>query len=123
MPLGAFAILTAGLVLPRTVRRVRHTIDYFGAIMLVAGAVALLLAFSWAGTQYAWNSGQIIGLFIAAAMLLTLFFWLETRTAEPVITRKLFTNSIFLVSVIAKFLVSAAMFGAILYLPRFVQRV
>ncbi len=123
MPLGAIAILTAGFVLPRTVRRVRHTIDYFGAIMLVAGAVALLLAFSWAGTQYAWNSGQIIGLFIAAAVLLTLFFWLETRTAEPIITPRLFTNSIFLVSVIAMFLVSAGMFGAILYLPLFAQGV
>jgi EmrB/QacA subfamily drug resistance transporter len=123
MPLGAIAILTAGFVLPRTVRRMRHTIDYLGAIILVAGAVALLLAFSWAGTQYAWNSGQIIGLFSAAAVLLTLFFWLETRTAEPIITPKLFTNSIFLVSVIAMFLVSAGMFGAILYLPLFAQGV
>src|SRR5713226_54474 len=123
MPLGAIAILTAGFVLPRTVRRVRHTIDYFGAIMLVAGAVALLLAFSWAGTQYAWNSGQIIGLFIAAAVLLTLFFWLETRTAEPIITPQLFTNSIFLISVIAIFLVSAGMFVAILYLLLFAQGV
>src|SRR5260370_20551125 len=107
MPLGAIAILTAGFVLPRTVRRVRHTIDYFGAIMLVAGAVALLLAFSWAGTQYSWNSGQIIGLFIPAAVLLTLFFWLETRTAEPIITPLLFKNSVFLSSVISVFLVSA----------------
>ncbi len=123
MPVGAIAILTAGFVLPRTVRRVRHTIDYLGAIILVAGAVALLLAFSWAGTQYAWNSGQIIGLFIAAAVLLTLFFWLETRTAEPIITPQLFKNSIFLVSVIALFLVGAGMFGAILYLPLFAQGV
>jgi EmrB/QacA subfamily drug resistance transporter len=123
MPLGAIAILTAGFVLPRTVRRMRHTIDYLGAIILVVGAVALLLAFSWAGTQYAWNSGQIIGLFITAAVLLTLFFWLETRTAEPIITPRLFTNSIFLVSVIAMFLVSAGMFGAILYLPLFAQGV
>src|SRR5438876_4914832 len=61
MPVGAIAILTAGFVLPRTVRRVRHTIDYLGAILLVAGAVSLLLAFSWAGTQYVWTSGQIIG--------------------------------------------------------------
>src|SRR5260370_13129131 len=101
----------------------RHTVAYLGAIILVAGAVSLLLGFCWAGTQYAWNSGQIIGLFIAAAVLLTLFFWLETRTAEPIITPKLFTNSIFLVSVIAMFLVSAGMFGAILYLPLFAQGV
>src|SRR5437868_11860651 len=44
MPVGAIAILTAGLVLPRAVRYVKHKIDYLGAIMLVAGAVPLLLA-------------------------------------------------------------------------------
>src|SRR5690348_5732949 len=64
MPIGAIAILTAGFVLPKTLRYVKHKIDYLGAIILVAGAVPLLLAFSWAGTQYPWGSWQIIGLFI-----------------------------------------------------------
>ncbi len=123
MPVGAIAILTAGFALPRTVHHVRHAIDYLGAIILVAGTVSLLLAFSWASTQYAWNSGQIIGLFIAAVVMLTLFFLVEMRTTEPIITPKLFTNSIFLISVIAMFLVSAGMFVAILYLPLFAQGV
>src|SRR6266567_7195172 len=52
MPVGIVAILTAGIVLPKFVRYMKHKIDYLGAIMLVAGAVPLLLAFSWAGTQY-----------------------------------------------------------------------
>ncbi|MFL5654687.1 MAG: MDR family MFS transporter [Ktedonobacteraceae bacterium] len=123
MPVGAIAILTAGFVLPKAVRRVRHHIDYIGAVALIAGAVPLLLAFSWAGTQYAWGSWQIIGLFIFAVVMLTIFLWLETRTSEPIISPKLFKNSIFVVSVIATFLVSAGMFGAILYLPLFVQGV
>src|SRR2546423_2408624 len=41
MPVGAIAILTAGLVLPKSVRRVRHHIDYIGAVALIAGAVPL----------------------------------------------------------------------------------
>src|SRR5712692_726036 len=123
MPVGTIAILTAGFVLPKALRRVRHTIDYLGVITLVAGTVPLLLAFSWAGTQYAWNSWQIIGLFIFSAVMLVTFFWLETRATEPIITPRLFKNSIFLVSVIAMFLLSAGMFGAILYLPLFVQGV
>ena len=45
------------------------------------------------------------------------------RAVEPIISPRLFKNSIFVVSVIATFLVSAAMFGAILYLPLFVQGV
>src|SRR5712691_8253463 len=123
MPVGALAILTAGLVLPKALRRVQHTIDYLGAITLVAGAVPLLLAFSWAGTQYAWGSWQIIGLFAFAAVMLVLFFWIETRAAEPIISPRLFKNSIFLVSTIAMFLVSAGMFGAILFLPHLIQGV
>src|SRR5437660_6461341 len=72
MPVGAIAILTAGFVLPKAIRRVQHKIDYIGAVTLVAGTVPLLLAFSWAGTQYAWNSWQIIGLFIFAAVMLVI---------------------------------------------------
>ncbi len=123
MPVGVIAILTAGLVLPKLVYRRQHTIDYLGAITLVAGSVPLLLAFSWAGTQYPWGSWQIIGLFIFAAVMLVAFFWLEMHVAEPIISPRLFKNSIFLVSVISTFLVSASMFGVILYLPLFVQGV
>lgn len=123
MPVGAIAILTAGFVLPKAVRRLQHKIDYLGAISLVAGAVPLLLAFSWAGTQYPWGSWQIIVLFIVAAVMLAIFFWLETRETEPIISPWLFKNSIFLISVISTFLVSAGMFGAILYLPLFIQGV
>src|SRR3989440_5246705 len=101
MPVGAIAILTAGFVLPKAVRRVRHHIDYIGAVALIAGAVPLLLAFSWAGTQYAWGSWQIIGLFIFAVVMLTIFFLLEMRSPEPIISPRLFKNSIFLISVIS----------------------
>ncbi len=123
MPIGIIAILTAGFVLPGVVRRLHHIIDYPGAITLVAWTVPLLLAFSWAGTQYAWNSWQIIGLFIFAAVMLIIFVLIELRAAEPIISPRLFKNGIFSVSVIATFLVSAGMFGAILYLPLFVQGV
>jgi EmrB/QacA subfamily drug resistance transporter len=123
MPVGVIAIVTAGFVLPKTLRRVQHTIDYAGAAALVAFAVPLLLAFSWAGTQYAWSSWQIIGLFIFSAVMLVIFTLIELRATEPIISPRLFKNRIFLVSTIAMFMLSAGMFGAILYLPLFVQAV
>src|SRR5437899_19389 len=123
MPVGAIAILTAGFVMPKLVNRRQHIIDYLGVVTLVAGTVPLLLAFSWAGTQYAWGSWQIIGLFIFSAVMLVIFFLVEMRTAEPIMTPQLFKNSIFLISVIAMFLVSAGMFVAIFYLPLFAQGV
>src|SRR5579859_4814675 len=63
MPVGIIAILTAGFVLPKLVNKRKHIIDYLGAVTMVAGTVPLLLAFSWAGTQYDWGSWQIISLF------------------------------------------------------------
>ncbi|SRR6266516_4005967 len=123
MPVGIIAIVTAGFVLPKMIIKRKHIIDYLGAFTLVAGTIPLLLAFSWAGTQYAWGSWQIISLFTFSVVMLIIFVLIEMRAVEPIISPRLFKNSIFVVSVIATFLVSAAMFGAILYLPLFVQGV
>jgi EmrB/QacA subfamily drug resistance transporter len=123
MPIGIIAIITAGFVLPKFINKRKHIIDYLGAAALVAGTIPLLLAFSWAGTQYAWGSWQIIGLFAFSVVMLITFALIEMRAAEPIISPRLFKNSIFVVSVFATFLLSAGMFGAILYLPLFVQGV
>jgi EmrB/QacA subfamily drug resistance transporter len=123
MPVGIIAILTAGFVMPKLITRRQHIIDYLGVVTLVAGTVPLLLAFSWAGTQYDWGSWQIISLFAFSIVMLIIFVLVEMRAVEPIISPQLFKNSIFTVSTIAMFLVSAGMFGAILYLPLFVQGV
>lgn len=123
MPLGALAIITAGLTLPKHSRHREHQIDYLGAVTLVAGTVPLLLAFSWAGTEYAWNSMQIVGLLAFALVMLAVFLWIELRAAEPIINPRFFRNSIFAISVVATFMLSVGMFGATLFLPLFVQAV
>ncbi len=123
MPVGAVALVVALLVLPAAGARRAHTIDYWGSAALIAGAVPLLLAFSWAGTQYAWGSVQIIGLLAAAVVMLAAFVLIELRAPEPIITPALFKNRTFSISVLATFLTAAGMFGAIIYLPLFVQGV
>jgi EmrB/QacA subfamily drug resistance transporter len=123
MPVGIIAILTAGVVMPKIVTRRQHIIDYLGVVTLIAGTVPLLLAFSWAGTQYDWRSWQIISLFAFSIVMIIIFVLVETRAAEPIISPQLFKNSIFTISTIAMFLVSAGLFGAIVYLPLFVQGV
>jgi len=123
MPVGALAILTAGIALPRAGRRREHTIDYLGAAALVAGAVPLLLAFSWGGTTYPWGSWQVVSLFVFSVIALIATFFIERRAAEPIISPELFKNRVFSVSTVATFLVSAGMFGAIMYIPLFIQGV
>jgi EmrB/QacA subfamily drug resistance transporter len=123
MPVGLIALLTAGLALPAASRRTQHRIDYRGSAVLIAGAVPMLLAFSWAGSQYAWLSPQIIGLLAWSVAMIVLFFWTEMRAPEPIIDPRFFRNNIFSVSVLATFFTAAGLFGAVLYLPLFVQGV
>jgi EmrB/QacA subfamily drug resistance transporter len=123
MPVGAVALVAAFIALPQSGSRRRHAIDYVGSALLIVWAVALLLAFSLGGTELAWNSWQIIGLFALAVVGLGSFIYTEMRQREPVILPKLFRNDIFSISTLSMFLVGAGMFGAITYLSPFVQLV
>ena len=123
LPVGIAALTAAVVALPGHVSLHKHRIDYSGATLLVAAAVPLLLAFSWAGSEYAWGSWQIVSLFAFSGVMWVAFLLREARAAEPVINPRLFRNSIFRVSALASMLQSAAMFGAIMFLPLFVQGV
>ncbi len=121
MPVGVFALLVTSLTMPNVVLRRKHKIDYLGSLALILWSVPLLLALSLGGNQYDWSSWQILGLFGVAVVMLIAFVVIEVRAAEPIISPRLFKSSIFSVSVLTTFLLSAGMFGAILYLPYFVQ--
>jgi EmrB/QacA subfamily drug resistance transporter len=123
VPVGIIALVFAFVALPAHVTLRKHRIDYLGSTLLVAAAVPLLLGLSWGGNTYPWLSAQIVGLFVLSVVMWVAFFVRETRAAEPVINPRLFENSIFTVSALAAALTSAAMFGAIMFLPLFVQGV
>ena len=123
VPVGIIALTFAAFALPGHVSLRKHAIDYLGSTLLVAAAVPLLLGLSWAGNTYPWLSWQIVGMFVFSLVMWVSFFMREMQAAEPVINPRLFENSIFTVSAAAAALQSAAMFGAIMFLPLFVQGV
>jgi EmrB/QacA subfamily drug resistance transporter len=123
LPVGIVALIVAAIALPAHVGLHKHRIDYLGAALLVGAAVPLLLGLSWAGTEYDWGSWQIVSLFAFSVVMWLMFLLRELRAAEPVLNPRLFQNSIFTVSAVAASLQSAAMFGAIMFLPLFVQGV
>src|SRR6266567_86329 len=124
LPVGLIALTVLWFSFPniRPVLRERR-IDYVGALTLVAGVVPLLLALSWGGNDYPWNSPTIVGLFALAAVMLVTFLWIESRAAEPIIPLSLFRNRIVSVSVLALMLMAIGMFGTILFIPLFIQGV
>jgi EmrB/QacA subfamily drug resistance transporter len=121
LPVGIVAIAFCLWALPGHVALHKHKLDYAGSVLLVVAAVPLLLAFSWAGVTYPWLSWQVIGALIFSVVAWVAFFWWELRAAEPVINPRLFANRVFSISAAASSLQSAAMFGAIMFVPLFVQ--
>ncbi|KOG31327.1 MULTISPECIES: MDR family MFS transporter [Streptomyces] len=121
LPIGIVALFVIAAVLHIPVRSTRHTIDYLGTFLIASVATCLVLVASLGGTTWAWGSAQIIGLAVLGAVLLVWFVYVERRAVEPVLPLKLFRIRTFsLVSVIS-FVVGFAMFGAMTYLPTFLQ--
>ena len=124
IPLGLVALVVIATVLPSNARHdVSRKLDYAGAAALAATIAPLLLAFSWAGNEYAWASPQVVGAFAVAATMLTVFVFAERRAAEPVIPFSLFRNPVFAISTLITFVSGAAMFSGSLYIPLFMQGV
>jgi EmrB/QacA subfamily drug resistance transporter len=123
VPLGAVAlgVLTVHLHLPAQRREAR--IDFLGAGLLAAAVSSALLVATWGGDRYAWGSGQIIGLALAAMILLAAFVWRERRAAEPLLPLRLFRDRVFVVVSASLFIATLSLFAAIVFLPLFLQLV
>jgi EmrB/QacA subfamily drug resistance transporter len=121
LPLGAIALTVTAVVLPGQLHRVHHVIDYAGAILLTLGVTALILLTSLGGTTYAWASAPIIILGVAGVILLVVFALVERRAVEPILPLKLFANKVFSATSAIGFVVGMSLFGAVTFLPVFLQ--
>ncbi|AMS04717.1 MFS transporter [Acidipropionibacterium acidipropionici] len=121
IPVGLVALyfIIRFLHLPHTA--LSNSFDLWGSLSLVPALVLVLLATTWGGNQYAWGSATIIGMYAAGAVFLGLFVWAEFKAVNPLLPLRLFSQNIFTMSVLASFLLSVAMFGAIIYIPVFAQ--
>ncbi len=121
LPVGAVALLVIAAVLRIPRKAERHVIDYLGTFLIASVATCLVLVASLGGTTWDWNSPQIIGLSVLAVLLVVVFVAVERRAAEPVLPLKLFRVRTFTLSAVISFVVGFAMFGAMTYLPTFLQ--
>lgn len=125
VPLGLVAIATtiAFLKLPPRQRTHRVQIDYLGMALMAAATTAIVLVCTWGGGTYAWTSPQVLGLIGASVVLSVLFVWAESRAEAPVVPLALFRDRNFNAATIAALFIGVAMFGAIGYMPTYIQMV
>jgi EmrB/QacA subfamily drug resistance transporter len=121
LPIGGLALVVIGAVFHSRHAQVRHQIDYLGAALLASGLSAIVLFTSLGGTTWPWDSVQIVGLMVAGALLIVGFLLVERRASEPIVPLELFRNRIFVVTSAVGFIVGFALFGAVTYLPLYLQ--
>ncbi|MGD9999441.1 MAG: MDR family MFS transporter [Ilumatobacteraceae bacterium] len=122
VPFGIAALVVTSAVLPEAHRRPgRASIDYAGAAVLTAAATCVILFTTFGGQQFAWGSPTIVGLIIASVLLFGALVIVERRATEPMLPASLFRSATFNISVAVSFILGIALYGAISFLPMFLQ--
>ena len=96
-------------------------IDFLGAALLSGGTVSLLLSLVWAQKEYGWISVETIGLAVAALVFIIAFAFQERRHPQAIFPLMLFRNRVFVQANLIVMVSGAGIFGAIQYLPTFLQ--
>jgi EmrB/QacA subfamily drug resistance transporter len=121
IPLGILALLVTTAVLPTSVRRSQVKIDWLGIAILTTAITCLVLLTTWGGNEYDWGSPVILGLAATVVAGAAAFVWVERRADEPALPLRLFRIRTFNLAGAIGLVVGAALFGAITYLPTFLQ--
>lgn len=123
VPIALAAFIVINRFFPGPTSRASGRIDVLGTLLLTFGVVPLLLALTFGGVDLEWTSAPMLALFGTAAVMLVAFVVRQRRTSDPVLDLDMFSDRTFVSATIGGFLTGAGMFGAIIYLPLYIQGV
>ena len=122
LPFGFAAAAAVSLALVEPSRHGRPHIDYRGATLLGAAVALLLLALSQSVLAAgAFDNGTLLLLYVTVAALGIAFIGNERRALEPIIPLDLLNERLVASVAVCGFLVGISVFGAISFVPLFVQ--
>ncbi len=120
LPIGVVGTWMAWRFVPAHRPAGGQRFDYLGALLLLIGLLALLLALTF-GQSAGFFSPRVLALFGAAAVFLATFVLWEIRAADPMIDLRLFRNDLFTINIVTGFLSFIAISGTILLLPFYLE--
>ena len=120
VPIAIAAALAAWRVTTESRSPVRHGYDIPGAITVTGGLLALVYAFTKAGSD-GWGSSTTVIFFASAFVFLTSFVFLERRAAHPLLPLRIVLDRNRGGSFLASLLVGVAMLGTFLSLTFYFQ--
>ncbi|NIF18742.1 MDR family MFS transporter [Pantoea sp. Cy-639] len=121
LPLGLLALLVIGSVFRPHVASVKHVIDYLGAGFLTLTLACVVLITSLGGNLLPWDSLDILCLSLFALIGLVGFIHEQRRAAEPIMPLHLFGHRTFVLAGLIGFIVGVSLFGAVTFLPMYLQ--
>jgi EmrB/QacA subfamily drug resistance transporter len=116
LPFGFLAMAVIATAYPPSQPHESARVDWLGATLLFGSVTSLLIALSGAtASTWMWMAAAVA----AAAALV----FVERRATQPILPLDLFADRLVSRTLLVAFLVGTAMFGAIAFMPLFVQAV
>ncbi len=124
LPFGALAALAIGWGLVEPVSRRRSaSIDFAGTALFTLAISSLLVGLTEGGRVASWLTAAVLVPLVATVVCLVGFVGVERRVADPLIPLDLFKNPMVRAAAATGFLAGMAMFGAISFIPLYLQAV
>ena len=124
LPITAVAVALIVIGLKETGHERRaHKLDFAGTFILLAALMLFFYALSQSSHSRQPLNAEFAGMISLAVFLLIVFYFIERRATEPIVPLDLFRVSLFKSSAAVTTLASMGVFGAITYLPLYLQGV
>ncbi|KPM41004.1 hypothetical protein AK830_g5535 [Neonectria ditissima] len=131
LPIGAIGMIVSYFFLnlkynrEESVMAKLRRIDYVGNFILIASAISILIALTWAGPVYAWSDARILAPLLVGFAGLVGFVVFEASgiPVEPVMPIRLFPNRTSYIIYLNTFLNSMLIFWCFFFLPLYFQAV
>ena len=95
-------------------------IDYVGAALFAAAIGPVLVGLS-NKRSLEWTNPWVGGLILLGLVMVAVFLFWESRAKDPIVRLDLFRNRTLTISVLSMFLAAFGFFGAIVFLPQWLQ--
>lgn len=121
VPIGLISLFICWRLLPP----IKHpeggrNIDYVGAALFAAAIGPILLGLT-NKSSHDWTDPWVGGLILLGLVIVGVFLWWESRAVDPIVRLDLFRNRTVTISVVSMFLAAFGFFGAIIFLPQWLQ--
>lgn len=121
VPFGIVAGLLVGRFLTETPHERRPRVDYTGALLLMATVTSLMLALNQSSVDDGLPRVVVQALYGLAVALGVLFVRSQRRASEPILPLDVLANRFVAVTTLSNMLLGIGIFGALTFVPLFVQ--